>query len=58
MNELRQIDFSYLNEVHWGWYYLTTILDDYSRYIIAWELCKNMRYDDVERVVLRALEIT
>jgi len=58
VNELWQTDFSYLKIVHWGWYYLTTILDDYSRYIIAWELCKNMRSDDVERVVLKALDIT
>jgi len=58
VNELWQTDFSYLKVVHWGWYYLTTILDDYSRYIIAWELCKNMRSDDVERIVLKALDIT
>ena len=58
VNELWQTDFSYLKIVHWGWYYLTTILDDYSRYIIAWELCKNMQSDDVERVVLKALDIT
>jgi transposase InsO family protein len=58
VNELWQTDFSYLKVVHWGWYYLTTILDDYSRYIITWELCKNMRSDDVERVVSRALAIT
>ena len=38
VNELWQTDFSYLKVVHWGWYYLTTVLDDYSRYIIAWEL--------------------
>jgi transposase InsO family protein len=58
VNELWQTDFSYLKVVHWGWYYLTTILDDYSRYIIAWDLCKNMRSDDVERVVLKALDRT
>ena len=58
VNELWQTDFSYLKVVHWGWYYLTTILDDYSRYIITWELCKNMRSDDVERIVSRALDIT
>ena len=56
VNELWQTDFSYLKVVHWGWYYLTTILDDYSRYIIAWELCSNMRSDDVERVVTKALQ--
>jgi putative transposase len=58
VNELWQTDFSYLKVVHWGWYYLTTILDDYSRYIIAWKLCRNMRSDDVERVVSKALDIT
>ena len=58
VNELWQTDFSYLKVVHWGWYYLTTILDDYSRFIIAWELCRNMRSDDVERVVSKALDIT
>lgn len=58
VNELWQTDFSYLKVVHWGWYYLTTILDDYSRYIIAWELCKNMRSDDAQRVVSKALAVT
>ena len=56
VNELWQTDFSYLKVVHWGWYYLTTVLDDYSRYIIAWELCKNMCSDDAERVIRKALE--
>jgi putative transposase len=56
VNELWQTDFSYLKVVHWGWYYLTTILDDYSRYIIAWELCRNMCSDDVERIVIKALQ--
>jgi transposase InsO family protein len=27
--------------------YLSTILDDYSRYIIAWKLCSTMRAEDV-----------
>jgi len=56
VNELWQTDFSYLKVVHWGWYYLTTVLDDYSRYIIAWELCQNMCSDDAERVIRKALD--
>src|SRR6516164_46288 len=24
--------------IGWGWYYLSTILDDYSRYTVAWKL--------------------
>ena len=58
VNELWQTDFSYLKVVHWGWYYLTTILDDYSRYIITWELCRTMRSDDLERVVSKVLDLT
>ena len=37
-NELWQTDFTYLKVLGWGWFYLSTILDDYSRYIIAWKL--------------------
>ena len=33
--------------VHWGWYYLSMVIDDYSRYVIAWRLCKSMTADDV-----------
>jgi transposase InsO family protein len=31
----------------WGWFYLSTILDDFSRYIIAWKLCTTMKAEDV-----------
>ena len=37
-NQLWQTDFTYLKVTGWGWFYLSTILDDYSRYIIAWKL--------------------
>jgi len=26
----------------WGWFYLSTVLDDFSRYILAWKLCTTM----------------
>ena len=58
VNDLWQTDFSFLKVVHWGWYYLTTILDDYSRYIIAWELCRNMRWEDAKGIVKKALDKT
>ena len=41
--------------IGWGWYYLSTILDDYSRYIIAWKLCTTMRADDVTDTLELAL---
>ena len=42
-NELWQTDFTYLRVVGWGWYYLSTVLDDYSRYILAWTLGTTMK---------------
>lgn len=46
-NQLWQTDFTYLKVIGWGWFYLSTILDDFSRYIIAWKLCTTMKANDV-----------
>ncbi len=46
-HELWQTDFTYLQVVSWGWYYLSTVLDDYSRYIVAWTLRTSMQASDV-----------
>jgi putative transposase len=46
-NQLWQTDFTYLKVTGWGWFYLSTILDDFSRYIIAWKLCTTMTAEDV-----------
>ena len=51
-----QIDFTYFKIIGWGWYYLATVMDDYSRYIVHWELCKHMKSTDAERVVRGAIE--
>lgn len=56
VHELWQTDFTYFKILGWGWYYLSTIMDDYSRYIIHWELCKTMTREDVERTVRKARE--
>ncbi len=42
VNEMRQTDFTYFKTLSWGSYYLSTILDDYSRIIVAWRLCTSM----------------
>ena len=47
-NQLWQTDFTYLKVTGWGWFYLSTILDDYSRYIVAWKLCTTMKAGDDE----------
>src|SRR5665213_156249 len=46
-NQLWQTDFTYLKVVGWGWYFLSSVLDDFSRYIIAWKLCTTMKAQDV-----------
>ena len=55
-NQLWQTDFTYLKVIGWGWFYLSTILDDYSRYIIAWKLCTTMKANDVTATLKLALE--
>jgi len=56
INQLWQTDFTYLKVLGWGWFYLSTILDDYSRYIISWKLCTNMRTEDVTDTLDLALQ--
>src|SRR4051794_34361090 len=54
-NQLWQTDFTYLKVIGWGWFYLSTILDDFSRYIIAWKLCTTMRVENVTDTLNLAL---
>ena len=53
---IRTTDFTYLKVIGWGWYYLSTVLDDFSRYIITWKLCTSMAADDVTATLDLALE--
>lgn len=39
----------------WGWYYLSAILDDYSRFIVHWQVCKTMKAEEVQRTVEKAM---
>ena len=55
-NQLWQTDFTYLKVTGWGWFYLSTILDDFSRYIIAWKLCTTMKAEDVTDTLKLALQ--
>src|SRR6266446_8507146 len=47
INQLWQTDFTYLKITGWGWYYLSTVLDDFSRYIVAWRFGPTMKTQDV-----------
>jgi len=55
VNELWQTDFTYLKVIGWGWFYLSTVLDDYSRFILAWRLCAGMAASDVSDTLGDAL---
>jgi putative transposase len=54
-NQLWQTDFTYLKVIGWGWFYLSTILDDFSRLIIAWRLCTTMKVGDLTDTLEDAL---
>jgi putative transposase len=54
-NQLWQTDFTYLKVIGWGWFYLSSVLDDFSRYIVAWKLCTTMRAEDVTATLDLAL---
>jgi len=55
VHEMWQTDFTYFKVLGWGWYYLSTIMDDYSRYIVHWELCQSMKAEDVQRSIEQAI---
>ena len=57
-NELWQTDFTWFKVAHWGWYYLCTILDDYSRYILACQLCIGMSAEEVKQTIETAIQFT
>src|ERR1700709_2103352 len=55
VNQLWQTDFTYLKITGWGWCYLSTVLDDFSRYIVAWRLAPTIWASDVAAAVDQAL---
>jgi len=54
-NQLWQTDFTYFKITGWGWHYLSTVLDDFSRFIVAWKLCATMKAQDVTATLDLAL---
>jgi putative transposase len=57
-NEMWATDGAYLKVVGWGYYYLVTVLDDYSRFILAWRLQTDMTASSLIEVVQDAVEKT
>ena len=58
VHELWQTDFTYFRVVGWGWYYLSAVMDDFSRYIIAWKLSPTMGAGDVTQTLDQAPALT
>jgi putative transposase len=56
VNEMWQTDFTQFLVIDWGWYYLSTVLDDHSRYILAYTLSPTMNAQDVENTLNIALK--
>jgi len=51
-------DASYFRVVGWGYYYLVTVMDDYSRFILAWKLQRDMSAASLIEVIQEAIDAT
>ena len=51
-------DASYFRVSGWGYYYMVTVMDDYSRSILAWKLQGDMTADSLIQVVQLAIDAT
>jgi transposase InsO family protein len=58
VHEMWQTDFTYFKVIGWGWFYLSTVLDDFSRYIVTWKLRTSMSAEDVKTTLDDALAKT
>ena len=57
-SELWATDCAHLKVIDWGWYYLVTVMDDYSRFILAWQLKSDMAAGSLIDVVQQAVDFT
>ena len=58
INELWGTDCCHLKVACWGWYYLESVMDDFSRFILGWDLKTDMTGGSLEDVVQRAVDFT
>lgn len=58
VHEMWQTDLTYFFIPGWGWYYIGGIIDDYSRYLICFEVVQDMTGPTLSDLVQKAVEIT
>ena len=57
-HQLWATDASYFRVIGWGYYYLVTVMDDFSRFILAWKMQQDMTADSLIEVVQDAVDTT
>lgn len=57
-HQMWSTDASYFKVAGWGYYYLVTVMDDYSRFILGWKLQKDMSANSLIEVVQEAVDAT
>jgi len=57
-HQLRATDASYFRVAGWGYYYMVTVMDDFSRFILAWRLQIDMTSASLIEVVQDAIDLT
>jgi len=57
-NELWGTDCCHLKVAYWGWYYLESVMDDFSRFILGWDLKTDMTGGSLEDVAQQAVDFT
>jgi putative transposase len=57
-HQMWSTDCSYFKVPGWGYYYLVTVMDDYSRFILSWKLQTDMAADSLIEVVQQAIDAT
>ena len=57
-HQLWATDASYFRVTGWGYYYMVTVLDDFSRFILGWRLQVDMTTPSLIEVVQDAVDLT
>ena len=57
-HQLWATDASYFRVAGWGYYYMVTVMDDFSRFILAWRLQVDMTSASLIEVVQDAVDLT